>query len=78
MNKVVNNNIELYFLLFREFNIDIQVIDFSEQKWEAIHLYCIEQGLYSLYCFAVMCERAGLIKILSNSKGLLDEIREEA
>lgn len=74
---IVHNNIELFFLLFREFGLDIQVIDFDESKWDSIRYHCIINKQFDMYTYAALLARAGIIKILDSSTNLIDELQEE-
>lgn len=74
---VVHNFIEQMFLIWREYLLDVQVINFDEAKWDALRLNCIQNNNYDIYKFAVYCERANLIKILSNSTDMIEELQEE-
>jgi len=74
---IIHNFIEQMFLVWREYLIDVQVINFDEAKWDALRINCIQKKLFDIYTFAIYCERAGLIKILSSSTDLIDELQEE-
>jgi len=74
---IVHNTIELFFLLFREFGLDIQVLDFDEVKWDSIRYHCIINKRFDLYNYAALLARAGIIKILDSSTDMMLELKEE-
>lgn len=74
---VVHNNIELFFLLFKEFGLNVQVLDFDESKWDSIRYHCIINKQFDLYHYAALLARANIIKILSDSSDMLVELQEE-
>lgn len=74
---IIHSNIELFFLLFKEFGLDIQVTDFDEIKWDSIRYHCIINKQFDLYHYAALLARAGLIKILSDSSDMIAELQEE-
>ena len=74
---VVHNNIELFFILFKEFGLDIQVLIFDESQWDAIRYYCIINKQFDLYHYAALLARASIIKILDSSTDMMIELKEE-